>query len=139
MDNNERYELSPPQPLLDEEDEQPRPSGWSWIGSPDRPEAKESKDGISDLFKVTPKDVGADVEDLNDLTEVDIEEDVIDADEDGTLDSMTDVSTEDIMGEADGADESVRRFNQKAPLRVSRVRPARVSRYVPPTSMRGWR
>lgn len=73
-----------------------RPSRWSWIGSPSRPEAQESRDGISDLFEVGGED---DEEDIEDLTSVDIENDIIDADPDtGDLSDLTDVFEEDVMG-----------------------------------------
>lgn len=106
---------------------------WDWIGSQSRPEAKESSDGISDLFTVSDDDVGASDEDLSDLTDVDMEHDILDADEDGTLDDLVDVTEADIMGDELGQRPS-RPASQQRKARY-RVTP----RYQPPTSMGGFR
>lgn len=112
---------------------EPVPSSkWSWIGSPDRPEAQEKSDGISDLFTVSAEDVGASDEDLSDLTDVDIDKDVLDADEDGSLDDLTEVTEADIMGDDD--------YGQRPAKPLSRQPKARrrtIPRYQPPTSMSG--
>jgi len=83
--------------ITPEEAAQPEPSsdGFHWVGAPDRPEAKEHSDGISDLFEV---DTDAEMDDVDDLVEVDFDKDIIDANEDGTLDDLVDVKQEDIMG-----------------------------------------
>ena len=104
-------------------------SSWNWVGSPDRPEAQEESDGISDLFRVTDEDVGASDEDLSDLTDVDMERDILDADEDGTLDDLVNVTEEDIMGDDRGQRPS------KPPSQQRRVRYKVTPRYQPPTSM----
>ena len=70
----------------------PRKSSWQWIGDSNRPEARKSSDGISDLFEV---DNSSDTEDV---VSVDVERDIVDADEDGSLDSLVTVTEEDIMG-----------------------------------------
>ncbi len=113
-----------------EQPEQESKSRWNWVGSPDRTEAQEESDGISDLFRVTAEDVGASDEDLSDLTDVDIERDILDADKDGSLDDLTEVTEADIMGDDD--------FGQR-PAKPSSRQPRRrriVPRYQPPTSMR---
>lgn len=105
-------------------------SKWDWIGSPDRPEAQEKSDGISDLFTVSAEDVGASDEDLSDLTDVDIEHDILDADEDGSLDDLVNVTESDIMGDDD--------FGQrpsKPSSRQPRARRRITPRYQPPTSL----
>lgn len=104
-------------------------SGWGWIGSPDRPEAQEEDDGISDLFRVTAEDVGASDEDLSDLTDVDIERDVLDADEDGSLDDLVVVTEDDIMG----SDDYAQRPSKPASKQAARYRRTSL-RYIPPTS-----
>ena len=92
--------MEPPQQFADEEAPPQEQGGskWEWVGSDKRPVAQEEDDGISDLFRVTPEDVGASDEDLSDLTDVDMEHDILDADEDGTLNDLVDVTNEDIMG-----------------------------------------
>lgn len=108
----------------------PVPSGgWDWIGSPSRPEAQEEDDGISDLFRVDPEDVGASDEDLSDLTDVDMENDILDAGPDGTLDDLVDVTEDDIMGDELGQRPSRPASQQRRPR--YRITP----RYLPPTSM----
>jgi hypothetical protein len=108
---------------------EPSPGKWNWIGSPSRPEAQEESDGISDLFRVTPEDVGASDEDLSDLTDVDMERDILDAGEDGTLDDLVDVTEADIMGDESGQRPSTPASRQ--PRNRYRLTP----RYQPPTSM----
>ena len=108
-------------------------SRWSWIGSPDRPEAKEHSDGISDLFTVTDEDVESSDEALSDLTDVDIEKDILDSDDDGSLDDLVSVTEEDIMG-----DEMGQRPSKPASQQRRRALPKyrRTSlRYIPPTSL----
>ena len=115
------------QPAQEATEPESRP-GWSWIGSPSRPEAKERSDGISDLFTVDDEDLDAG-EGVDDLVEVDMERDIIDAGEDGTLEDLTSVTDDDIMGSEDyGQPQSGRRRIQP--------RPRRIIRYQPPTSMR---
>jgi hypothetical protein len=67
-------------------------SAWQWIGSPDRPEAQKSVDGISDLFEFKNE------ADTDDVVSVDVDRDIVDADADGSLDSLVTVTEEDIMG-----------------------------------------
>jgi hypothetical protein len=106
-------------------------SSWDWVGSPTRPEAQGEDDGISDLFRVDPADVGASEEDLSDLTDVDIERDVLDADEDGSLDNLITVTSEDIMGD-DVYGQRPSRPASKQRLVRRRTTPA----FTPYTSMR---
>lgn len=134
-DIEERKSFEPivvPEPVPAPEAEQS--DKWNWIGSPDRLEAKEHSDGISDLFTVNAEDVGASDEDLSDLTDVDIEKDILDADEDGSLDDLVDVTEDDIMGDELG---------QRPAKPASKQRGARrrtLPRYqLPPTSLRGLR
>ena len=124
-----------PQPVeMDEEQEAPEQEskpGWDWVGSPSRPEAQEEEDGISDLFRVTPEDVGASEDDLSDLTDVDIEKDILD----GDLSDLTDVFEEDVMGEGDMGQKPSQKF-----LRSKRTdRDARRYGEKPPTSLGGMR
>ena len=120
-------------PLEEPEGEQEEESEWSWIGSPDRPEAKEHSDGISDLFTVTDEDVESSDEDLSDLTDVDIEKDVLDSDDDGSLDDLVSVTEEDIMGDEMGQRPSKPASQQR---RRSLPKYRRTSlRYIPPTSL----
>ncbi len=136
-DIEERELFAPvPMPVLAPEPvpELEQPTGkWQSIGSPDYPDAKRSPDGISDLFTVTPEDVGASDEDLSDLTDVDIDRDIVDADEDGSLDDLTRVTEEDIMG--------FEGFGQRPSKSASQQPKARrrISRYQPPTSLGGMR
>jgi len=130
IDEQKLYEPEPvpvPEPIPAPEPEQP--SKWNWVGSPDRPEAKENSDGISDLFRVTEEDVGASDEDLSDLTDVDMERDVLDAGPDGSLDDLVDVTEDDIMGDERGQRPSRPASQQRRPR--YRLTP----RYQPPTSM----
>jgi len=135
-------QVSAPEPemLEDEGEEQPEREqpqedskpGWSWIGSPDRPEAKEHSDGVSDLFEVPAED------DLSDLISVDIERDVID----GNLDDLTEVSEEDILGDEETGQvplEYEPDVPRRKPLPRYRRTPPRYvpPRYVPPTSAGG--
>jgi len=113
----------------------PPSSKWHWIGAPDRPEVQEESDGISDLFRVTPEDVGASEEDLSDLTDVDVERDVLDADEDGSLDSLTVVTEADIMGDDEYAQRPSAPSSQQFRTQQFRRRRRIVPRYLPPTSM----
>ncbi len=121
--------VSVPAPELSPEPVPESGSKWDWVGSPSRPEAQGESDGISDLFRVDPGDVGASDEDLNDLTEVDMEKDVLDADKDGTLDDLVDVTEADIMGDELGQRPSRSSSQQRRPR--YRLSP----RYQPPTSM----
>jgi len=131
----EERELSEPTPVpapVVLPEPEPAPSSgsqWGWIGSPDRPEAQEHEDGISDLFTVDPEDVGASDEDLSDLTDVDMERDVLDAGPDGSLDDLVDVTEADIMGDDRGQRPSKPASQQRRPR--YRINP----RYQPPTSM----
>jgi hypothetical protein len=104
-------------------------SKWDWVGSTSRPEAQDTEDGISDLFRVTDEDVGASDDDLSDLTDVDMEHDILDADDDGTLNDLVDVTYEDIMGDERGQRPS------KPPSQQHRPRYRLSPRYQPPTSM----
>ena len=120
-------------PLEEQEDNQEEESKWSWIGSPDRPEAKEHSDGISDLFTVTDEDVESSDEALSDLTDVDIEKDILDSDDDGSLDDLVSVTEEDIMGDEMGQRPSKPASQQR---RRSLPKYRRTSlRYIPPTSL----
>ena len=120
-------------PSEEQEDNQEEESKWSWIGSPDRPEAKEHSDGISDLFTVTDEDVESSDEALSDLTDVDIEKDVLDSDDDGSLDDLVSVTEEDIMGDEMGQRPSKPASQQR---RRSLPKYRRTSlRYIPPTSL----
>jgi len=102
-------------------------SKWDWIGSPSRPEAQKSSDGISDLFEVDNED------DTEDLISVDIEKDIID----GDLDDLTEVSEEDILGDEETGQVPLDYKPDIPSYRVSapRVRRA-LPRYIPPTSIR---
>lgn len=129
--NEEDEEMeSPPEPMSAPEPlPEPAPSSgskWSWIGSPDRPEAQEYSDGLSDLFEVGNEDNG------DDLLSVDIEKDIID----GDLADLTEVSEEDIMG-----DEETGQIPLDYKPDMPRGRPMPryrrpTQRYIPPTSMR---
>lgn len=110
---------------IQEEPEQS--SRWTWIGSPDRPEAKKSKDGISDLFEVD------DNPDTDDLVTVDMEADIID----GDLEDLTEVTEEDVMGDELGQTEL---DYKPTPQRRPVSRPRRIPvRYNPPPSIGGIR
>ena len=126
---------SVPEPVVPESVPEPVPAPdgkWDWVGSSSRPEAREEEDGISDLFRVTPEDVGASEEDLSDLTDVDIEKDVLDADANGSLDDLVVVTEADIMG-----DDKFGQRPSKSASRQSRSRRRMVNRYLPPTSLGG--
>lgn len=89
--------ITPPEGDI-EEQEMPEPlqtSKWNWIGSPDRPEAKETSDGISDLFDVDNDQI---TDDVDELVDVDYEKDILDANDGGDLEDLVNVSNEDIMG-----------------------------------------
>jgi len=122
-------EIYAPEPIPEPVTASPPSGGWDWVGSPSRPEAQEESDGISDLFRVTDEDVGADDESMSDLTDVDMEHDILDADEDGSLDDLVDVTEEDIMGDERGQRPSRPASQQRRPR--YRITP----RYQPPTSM----
>ena len=129
---NPRISREQAQETVPDEPSEESESGWGWVGSPSHPEAKESDDGISDLFTVTPEDVGASDEDLSDLTDVDIDRDVMDADADGSLDDLTTVTEKDIMG----SDDFGQRPSRPA-SRQPRMKRRAVPRYQPPSSMGG--
>ena len=114
------------QEQLQEQEQESKP-GWQWVGDERRPEAKESSDGISDLFAVSDEDV---LDDVEELVEVDMDRDVIDAGEDGTLGDLVNVTEEDIMGSGE--------YNQPAPKRY-RVAKRGTTRQPPPTSVGGLR
>jgi len=104
-------------------------SKWSWIGSPDRPEAQDYSDGISDLFEV-----GDDLIDTSDLIDVDMEADIMD----GDLSDLTEVSEEDIMGDPDTGQIPLDYRPDPPRMRPTpRYRRTGSERYNPPTSMRG--
>jgi len=98
-------------------------SKWNWIGSPDRPEAQEHSDGISDLLEVNEGDFD-ETEGVDDLVDVDFERDILDANENGDIEDLVNVSMEDIMGSAP-------RPRQRRIVQRRTIRP----RYQPPTSM----
>lgn len=107
-------------------------SKWNWIGSPDRPEAQKTEDGISDLFEV-----GDDLTDTQDLISVDIEKDILDAGPEGDLSDLVEVSEEDILGDEETGQIPLD-YKPDAPRR--RVSPSyrrATPRYIPPTSMGG--
>lgn len=124
-------ELEKQEPIEEAEQEQPeepeRKEGWEWVGSPKRPEAQKSSDGISDLFEVDSEP------DTDDVLSVDIDKDVID----GDLDDLVDVTEDDILGDEMGQTEL--NYRPEQPRRKI-VRPRRLpERYTPPTSMGGVR
>lgn len=103
-------------------------SGWNWIGSPDRPEAKENSDGISDLFDVE----GDEEDDIEDATSVDINKDVMDANaETDDLSDLTDVFEEDVMGVDETGQLPTHKYLQ------AKRRAARARRESSPTGVRG--
>ena len=110
--------------FADEKDSLPvvKKSAWQWIGSPDRPEAQKSVDGISDLFEFKNE------ADTDDLVSVDVDRDIVDADADGSLDSLVTVTEEDIMGY--GPYSQPRKHNMKQVRRVRNLRS-----YTPPPSI----
>ena len=106
-------------------------SKWNWIGSPDRPEAQETDDGISDLFEVP-----SDLTDTQDLISVDVEGDIVEANPvTGDLSDLVDVSEEDILGDEETGqiplDYKPDVSRRKLLPRNRRHQP----RYVPPTSL----
>jgi hypothetical protein len=106
--------------------------GWNWIGSPDREEAQESSDGISDLFEVD-----GDMTDTQDLVSVDIERDILDAGPDGDLSDLVEVSDEDIMGDEETGQIPLD-YKPDLPRRKTLPRYRRsLPRYEPPTSLGG--
>ena len=117
-----------PEQFADEEQGQPEQESkprWDWIGSPSRPEAQESSDGISDLFEIDSDD------NTSDLVSVDIEKDIMD----GNLDDLTEVSEEDILGDAETGQIPLE-YKPDAPRTRNTTRYRRpVQRYTPPTSM----
>jgi len=109
------------------EQSQERKPGWDWVGSPSRPEAQESPDGISDLFEVPTDD------DTEDLVSVDIERDIMD----GNLDDLTEVSEEDILGDEETGQVPLE-YKPDAPRRKVLPRYRRTpTRYTPPASLGG--
>ena len=83
-----------PEPMPEPEPAPAQGSRWDWVGSPSRPEAQETEDGISDLFEVP-----GDLTDTQDLISVDIEKDILDAGPEGDLSDLVEVSEEDILGD----------------------------------------
>ena len=116
-----------------EEQSQERKPGWDWIGSPSRPEARETEDGISDLFEID-----SDLTDTQDLISVDIERDILDAGPEGDLSDLVEVSEEDILGDEETGQIPLD-YKPDAPRRQSLPRYRRnTSRYTPPASMGGF-
>lgn len=112
----------------------PPDSKWSWIGSPARPEAEESSDGISDLFEV-----GDDLTDTQDLVSVDIERDILDAGPEGDLSDLVEVSEEDILGDEETGQVPLN-YKPDPLRRKPATRPRRFfPRYIPPSSAGGMR
>ena len=119
---------------FDKVEEQPQESrpGWEWIGSPSRPEAQKSEDGISDLFDPGTED------DTSDLISVDMEGDIIDANpETGDLSDLVDVSEADILGD-DETGQVPLDYHPDLPRRRVLPRYRRsAQRYTPPTTSMG--
>lgn len=103
-------------------------SKWQWIGDHRRPEAQESKDGMSDLFKAVDQE--AEDADIADAVEVDLDEDILDTDPDGSYDTLMEVSDEDLFGEPPPPPQ-----RRQQPARYKLLR----RREPPPMSMGGMR